>query len=79
VRAKVSRELVGARKRFGARVPLADVGSLACVHANMRLQVRRLVIAFIAVFVGTYVIPGFSGGRSGGGGDVGATTGRLWR
>ncbi len=58
VRAKVSRELVAARERLTAAVPLAHVGSLARVHTYVRLQVRALEVALVAARERTRVIAG---------------------
>ena len=66
VRAKVARQLVGARERLAAGLPLAHVGPLARVHAYVRLEVRTLEVALVAVDVGTRVVPEFAR-RLGGG------------
>ena len=44
VRAQVSLELVGSREPFAAEEPITDERSLTCMPAQVRLQVRRLVV-----------------------------------
>ncbi len=58
VRAKVTRQLVRPRERLVARLPLADIGPFACVHANVRLQMRTLKVAFITIRIRANVISG---------------------
>lgn len=43
--AKVTREFVGARERLVTRLPLAHVRPFACVHTNVRFEMRALEIS----------------------------------
>ena len=52
----VARELVGAGERLVARVPLAYVGTFARVHAYVRLEMRALEVALVAVGIRAHVV-----------------------
>ncbi|RNA45087.1 hypothetical protein BpHYR1_008701 [Brachionus plicatilis] len=56
VSAEVARQLVRARKRLVARLPLANVRPFTRVNSNVRLQVRALKVLFATVVVRTHVI-----------------------
>lgn len=49
--AVVAREFVGSRKLPAAAVPVAVVGLLACMRAQVRLEVRALCVGLAAARV----------------------------